>query len=43
MNNLYNVVDIRMMPMPTNEPEHLEEARPFMGWHYIDGCIWQFK
>lgn len=24
-NNRYMVTDIRMMPMPTNEPEHLEE------------------
>ena len=43
LNHQYNVHDIRMMPMPTNEPEHLEEARPFMGYTDQDGCIWQFK
>ena len=32
-----------MMPMPTNEPEHLEDARPFMGYTDVDGCVWQFK
>ena len=43
VNNQYNVADIRMMPMPTNEPEHLEDARPFMGYTDQDGCVWQFK
>ena len=31
------------MPLPTNESEHFEEWRPFMGFTDIDGCVWQFK
>ena len=42
-NNNYTVADIRQMPMPTNEPEHLEDVKPFMGYTDIDGCVWQFK
>ena len=42
-NNRYLVANIRMMPMPTTEPEHLEDWTPFMGFTAIDGCIWQFK
>ena len=43
VNNKYMIANIRMMPLPTNEPEHLEDWRPFMGYTDIDGCIWQFK
>ena len=43
VNNRYLVADIRMMPVPTNEPEHFEEWCPFLGFTDIDGCIWQFK
>ena len=39
-NNHYTVADIRQMPMPTNEPEHLEDLKPFMGYTDIDGCVW---
>jgi len=42
-NNRYQVSDIRNMPLPTTEPEHLDEWRPFMGFSNIDGCVWQFK
>jgi hypothetical protein len=27
------------MPLPTNEPEHLEDWRPFMGYTDVDGCV----
>jgi hypothetical protein len=27
------------MPLPTNEPEHFEDWRPFMGYTDIDGCL----
>jgi hypothetical protein len=27
------------MPLPTNEPEHFEDWRPFMGFTDIDGCV----
>ena len=43
INQRYMVPNIRMMPMPTNEPEHLEEWNPFLGYTDIDGCVWQFK
>jgi len=43
INNRYLIANIRAMPLPTNEPEHLEEWRPFMGFSDVDGCIWQFK
>ena len=42
-NNKYMIANIRQMPMPTNEPEHFEDWRPFMGYADIDGCVWQFK
>jgi len=28
------------MPMPTNEPEHFEDWRPFHGYTDVDGCTW---
>ena len=43
VNNKYMIGNIRMMPLPTNEPEHLEDFVPFMGYSDIDGCLWQFK
>ena len=43
LTNKYMVHNIRQMPMPTNEPEHFEDWRPFYGFSDIDGCIWQFK
>ena len=43
INNRYLTADIRNMPLPTTEPEALEEWRPFMGFTDIDGCVWQFK
>lgn len=43
INNRYMVANIRQMPLPTNEPEHLEDWRPFMGYTDKDGCVWQFK
>ena len=42
-NNRYMVANIRMMPMPSTEPEVLEDWKPFMGFTDIDGCVWQFK
>ena len=42
-NNRYMVTNIRMMPMPTNEPEHFEEWVPFMGYSNKDGAVWQFR
>ena len=42
-NNRYLVANIRMMPMPSTEPEVLEDWKPFMGFSDIDGCVWQFK
>lgn len=27
------------MPLPTNEPEHFEDWRPFMGFTDIDGAV----
>ena len=42
-NNNYNVANIRQMPVPTNEPEHFEDWRPFSSYSEIDGCVWQFK
>lgn len=43
MNNIYMYSNIRMMPVATTEPEHLEDVKPFVGYTDIDGCIWQFK
>ena len=43
VNERYMCPNIRMMPLPTNEPEHLEDWTPFMGYTDIDGCVWQFK
>jgi len=43
VNERYMVPNIRMMPLPTNEPEHLEDWTPFMGYTDVDGCVWQFK
>ena len=40
INNRYMIANIRQMPLPTNEPEHLEDFRPFMGYTDHDGCIW---
>ena len=42
-NNRYLCANIRMMPMPSTEPEVLEDWTPFMGFTDIDGCVWQFK
>ncbi len=42
-NNRYLIANIRMMPMPSTEPEVLEDWKPFMGFSDIDGCVWQFK
>ena len=27
------------MPLPTNEPEHFEDWKNFMGYTDIDGCV----
>ena len=40
LQNKYMVANIRMMPMPTNEPEHFEDWRPFYGYTDLDGCVW---
>ena len=41
--NRYMIANIRQMPIPTNEPEHFEDWRPFGGFTDVDGCVWQFK
>ena len=43
INNRYMVSDLRIIPLPTNEPEHMEDFVPFMGYDDIDGCVWQFR
>ena len=43
LNKMYLMADIRMMPMPSTEPEVLEDWQPFIGFGNIDGCVWQFK
>ena len=44
MNQSYVIANIRMMPMPTTEAEHLEDWTTFTGFNNgLDGCIWQFK
>ena len=42
-NNTYLMANIRMMPMPSTEPEVLEDWQTFRGFTDIDGCVWQFK
>ena len=37
--NRYLIANIRQMPLPTNEPEHFEDWRPFMGFTDVDGCV----
>lgn len=37
--NKYVIANIRQMPLPTNEPEHFEDWRPFLGYSDIDGCV----
>ena len=43
VDNKYMIADIRIMPLPTNEAEHIEDWRTFMGYTDIDGCVWQFR
>lgn len=38
--DLYKIANIRQMPLPTNDPEHFEDWRPFAGYSEVDGCIW---
>ena len=40
LNKMYLTADIRMMPMPSTEPEVLEDWQPFLGFGNIDGCVW---
>ena len=40
LDNKYVMANIRMMPMPTNEPEHLEDWTEFKGYTDTDGCVW---
>lgn len=42
-NNQYLLANIRMMPMPSTEPEVSEDWQQFLGFTDIDGCVWQFK
>ena len=42
-NDAYLVADLRMMPMPSTDPEVLSDWKFFKGWSKIDGLIWQFK
>ena len=39
LSNKYMIANIRQMPLPTNEPEHFEDWRPFMGYTDTDGCV----
>ena len=39
VSNKYMIANIRQMPLPTNEPEHFEDWRPFMGYTETDGCV----
>ena len=39
----YIMTDLRTMPLPTPEPEHLDEWEDYEGYSEIDGCLWQFK
>jgi hypothetical protein len=39
VSNKYMIANIRQMPLPTNEPEHFEDWRPFMGYTDTDGCV----
>lgn len=39
ISNKYMIANIRQMPLPTNEPEHFEDWRPFMGYTDVDGCV----
>ena len=39
ISNKYMIANIRMMPLPTNEPEHFEDWRPFMGYTDTEGCV----
>ena len=39
LSNKYMIANIRQMPLPTNEPEHFEDWRPFFGYSDIDGCV----
>jgi len=40
VSNKYMIANIRQMPLPTNEAEHFEDWRPFMGYTDTDGCVW---
>ena len=40
---VYRISDIRNMPMPSTEPEALEDWRIFKGFTDYDGMVWQFK
>ena len=40
VNNKYMIANIRQMATPTNEAEHFEDWRPFMGYTDVDGCVW---
>jgi hypothetical protein len=41
--NRYMIANIRMMPLPTNNIEQLEDFKHFLGHGDVDGCIWQFR
>ena len=41
--NCYMVSDIRVVPLPTTESDHLLEWKPFYGYTQNDGCIWTVK
>ena len=41
--NKYMVHDLRTVPLPTGEPEHLDEWQEYEGFSEVDGCIWQIK
>ena len=41
--NQYYVTDLRIVPLPTNVADHMEDWEVFKGYSEIDGCLWQFK
>jgi hypothetical protein len=43
MSNKYWVANLRMVPIPTNEAEHLEDWTPYFGYGLRQGLVWQFQ
>jgi hypothetical protein len=39
INNRYMVANIRILPLPTNEPEQIDEWKTYMGYTQSDGVV----